>query len=177
MSRRLLVVNGVIGLLACLLVAALIREMLSPRPLPPPVAPRPAPAMEAPAAAPAGPVAAGYGVIADKNLFSPSRSEASAGPEVPNGPRPLLHGVVMNGGMSRAYLEDPVVKRPFGYAIGDTVAGGRVQSISADRVVIAGPDGLVEVLLQDPAKPRAGSPPSSGARAPAPPAAPESSTR
>jgi hypothetical protein len=177
MSRRLLVVNGVIGLLACLLVAVLIREMLIPLPLPPPVAPRPTPPMEAPAAAPAGPVAGGYGVIADRNLFSPSRSEAPPGPVVPQGPRPLLHGVVMSGGMSRAYLEDPVAKRPFGYTIGDTVAGGRVRSIRADRVVIARPDGLVEVLLQDPAKPRTAPPVSSGARAPAAPALSESGTR
>jgi hypothetical protein len=60
----------------------------------------------------------------------------------------------MNGGKSRAFLEDPVAKRTFGYSVGDPVAGGRVQSISADRVIIARPDGLLEVLLQDPAKPR-----------------------
>jgi hypothetical protein len=76
----------------------------------------------------------------------------------------------MDGQMSRAYLEDPVAKRTFGYAIGDTVAGGRVRSISADRVVIARPDGLVEVLLQDPAKPRVAPPASNGAaRAPSAP--------
>jgi hypothetical protein len=42
-SRRLLVLNGLIGLVACLLAAALIRELLTPLPLPPPVTPRPAP--------------------------------------------------------------------------------------------------------------------------------------
>ena len=93
------------------------------------------------------------------------------------GPKPFLHGVVMNGGKSRAFLEDPVAKRTFGYSVGDTVAGGRVQSISADRVIIARPDGLLEVLLQDPAKPRPapttapGAVPAAGAPAAGTPAA------
>jgi hypothetical protein len=42
-----------------------------------------------------------------------------------------------------------------------------VQAISADRVIIARPEGRLEVLLQDPAKPR----PANGAAAGAPPAA------
>ena len=104
-----------------------------------------------------------------KNLFSPSRSEAPAGPVVAAGPRPLLHGVVMDGPKSRAYLEDPTVKRTFGYAVGDAVNGGRVQSIGEDRVVIARPDGLVEVLLQDPCQAEAGRSASRGPTAPPPP--------
>ena len=167
MSRRLLVLNGLIGLVGCLLAAALIRELVVPLPLPPPAVPRSAPPAAVPAAAPPAPVAA-YGVITAKNLFSPSRSEAPAGPVVTRGPKPLLHGVVMNGQKSRAFLEDPVAKRTFGYSIGDTIGSGRVQSITPDRVVIARPDGLVEVLLQDPAKPRAATAASNGAAAPAP---------
>jgi hypothetical protein len=52
--------------------------------------------------------------------------------------------------------------------MGDTVVGGRLQSISADRVVIARPEGLVEVLLQDPAKPRPATAASVGAPAATP---------
>jgi hypothetical protein len=167
MSRRLLVLNGLIGLVGCLLAAALIREVVVPLSLPPPAVPRPAPPVAVPAAAPAAPVAA-YGVIAAKNLFSPSRSEAPAGPVVTRGPTPLLHGVVMNGQKSRAFLEDPVAKRTFGYSIDDIIGSGRVQSITPDRVVIARPDGPVEVLLHDPAKPRAVPAASNGAPAPAP---------
>ena len=170
MSRRLLALNGLIGLLGCLLAVALVRELLTPLPLPPPVVPRPAPPVSVPAP---GPVAAGtgaYGIITAKNLFSPTRSEAPVGATVSKGPMPLLHGVVMDGRTSRAYLEDPVAKRTFGYAIGDTVSGGRLQSISADRVVIARPEGLVEVLLQDPTKPRPT--PAASAGAPAPTSAP-----
>ena len=91
-----------------------------------------------------------------KNLFSASRSEAPAGPVVAAGPKPLLHGVVMDGPKSRAYIEDALLKRTFSYGIGDTVGGGHVESIAADRVVIGRGDGLVEVLLRDPSKPRPG---------------------
>ena len=158
MARRLLLLNIVLGLLGCLFAAALARELLTAHPLPAPPAPRgtrPA-AVSAPASPASAP--ASYGVIAAKNLFSPSRSEAPAGPVAAVGPKPLLHGVVVDGPKSRAFLEDPVIKRTFGYAVGDTIGGGRVESISADRVVIGRTDGLVEVLLQDPAKPKAPTP-------------------
>ena len=155
MSRRLLALNVLVGLLGCFFAAGLVRELLTPLRFPPPSAPRAAQPGRVSAPAPAPPVAAAsYTVVASKNLFSPSRAEAPTGPAVAAGPKPLLHGVVMNGSKSRAYLEDPVAKRTFGYSVGDTVAGGRVQSISGDRVIIARPDGLLEVLLQDPAKPR-----------------------
>jgi hypothetical protein len=159
-TRRRLLLNVAVGLLACLFAAGLTRELLAAYPLPTSPAPRGArpaavPALASPASVPAP---ASYGVIAAKNLFSPSRSEAAAGPVAAVGPKPLLHGVVVDGPKSRAFLEDPVVKRTFGYAVGDTIGGGRVESISADRVVIGRADGLVEVLLQDPAKPKAPTP-------------------
>lgn len=154
MSRRLLILNVLVGLLGCLLAAGLARELLTPLRLPPPSGPRAAPPGRVVAPARATPVPpASYTVVASKNLFSPTRSEGSPGPAVAAGPKPLLHGVVMNGPKSRAYLEDPVAKRTYGYSVGDPVAGGRVQSIAGDRVLIARPDGLLEVLLQDPAKP------------------------
>jgi len=175
-SRRLLAVNVLVVLLGCVFTAGLVHELLTPLRLPPPSPPRPAPPARLAPPAPAQPaVAASYGIVASRNLFSPTRSEAAAGPAVAAGPKPFLHGVVMNGSKSRAFLEDPVAKRTFGYSVGDTVAGGRVQSISDDRVIIARPDGLVEVLLQDPAKPRpapaaSGAPPAAGAAPPSVPA-------
>ena len=172
MSRRFLALNVLLGLLGALCAAGLIRELLTPLPLPPPPTPRAAApaAVSVPAPTPAA-SAGGYGVVASRNLFSPSRSEAPASPVIASGPKPLLHGVVMDGLKSRAYLEDPTVKRTFGYAVGDAVSGGHVQSISQDRVVIARPDGLVEVLLQDPAKPKLAVP-AAAAATPAPPAVP-----
>ena len=175
MSRRFLAFNVLLGLLGGLCAAGLIRELLTPLPLPPPPTPRPAApaAVSVPAPTPAA-AAGGYGIVASRNLFSPSRSEAPASPVVAAGPKPLLHGVVMDGPTSRAYLEDPTLKRTFGYAVGDAVGGGRVESISQDRVVIARPDGLVEVLLQDPAKPKPAVPAAAAAvtTPPAVPAAP-----
>jgi len=171
-SRRFLGLNLLLGLVGALCAAGLVRELLTPLPLPPPPTPRAAApaAVTVPVPATAAP-AGGYGIVASRNLFNPSRSEAAPGPVVGAGPKPLLHGVVMDGPKSRAYLEDPTVKRTFGYAVGDTVSGGRVESISQDRVVIARPDGLLEVLLQDPAKPKLAVP-TAAAAAPTPPAGP-----
>jgi hypothetical protein len=169
MSRWLRLLNVALGLVGCLLAIGLVRELRAAHPLPPPPVPRaarPVPTSGAAATVTAPPSAAGYGVIAAKNLFSPSRSEAPAGSVVAAGPKPVLHGVVMDGPKSRAYLEDPVAKRTFGYLVGDAVGGGRVESISADRVVIARGDGLLEVLLHDPSKPK---PAPATAQAPAPP--------
>ena len=158
MSRRLLVLNGLLAVAACLLAVALVRELATARPLPPPsIARATRPAVTEPSATEASSPdlvsAGGYGVIAAKNLFSPGRAEAPAGPVVAVGPKPFLHGVVIDGSKSRAFLEDPVAKRTFGYGVGDTIGGAQVQSITTDRVMIARPDGLVEVLLRDPSKP------------------------
>ena len=170
MSAPLRMVNIALALVGCLLVAALTRELVAAQPLPSPPVPRAtrAVATAPPPSASAPPSTAGYGVIATKNLFSASRSEAAAGPVAAAGPKPVLHGVVLDGPKSRAYLEDPLVKRTFGYAVGDTLGGGRVESIAADRVVIGRGDGSVEVLLRDPSKPRP-TPPAPGP-AGAPPA-------
>ena len=155
MSRRLLALNVALGLVSVVLAVGIVRTLVAKRPMPPPPAPRsmsaPAPAV-VPEASDGGPGA--YTVIAARNLFNPSRSEtagvAAAAPVV----KPLLHGVVIDGAKSRAFLEDPSFKRVAGYSVGDAVGGGTLQKIADDRVVIARPEGVIEVLLQDPSKPR-----------------------
>jgi len=169
--------NIALALVGCLLAATLTRELVAAHPLPSPPVPRAtrAVATAPPPSASAPPSTAGYGVIATKNPFSASRSETAAGPVAAAGPKPVLHGVVLDGPKSRAYLEDPLVKRTFGYAVGDTLGGGRVESIAADRVVIGRGDGSVEVLLRDPSKPRP-TPPAPGPAGGAPAGAAPSGT-
>jgi hypothetical protein len=161
--RRLLLLNILLGVVGAVLAAALIREVSAARPLPPAPALRasqPSPSPPAPAARPA-PITA-YGVIATKNLFSPTRSEVTVAVPPAAGPKPVLHGVKIDGEKSRAYLEDPVAKRVFGYAVGDPIGGGHLQAISPDRVAISRPEGTVEVLLQDPSKPKPPPAPTAG---------------
>lgn len=174
MSRRLLLMNIALGVVGSMFVVALIREVIAARPLPPPPALRasqPAPAsLPAPAGQPAA--ISAFGVIATKNLFSPARAEVTLTAPAAAGPKPVLHGVMIDGDKSRAYLEDPVAKRVFGYAVGDPIGGGRLQAIHPDRVVIVRPEGTVEVLLQDPSKPRPTAPAGSPGVSPTPVTAP-----
>jgi hypothetical protein len=113
-------------------------------------------------------------MIATRNLFSPTRSEAPPAPEKPavTLPKPNLFGVVVRDGGSIAYLEDPLTKRVAGYRQGDSIAGGTVQTISGDRIVLARPDGNVDVRLHDPSKPRPPAPAPAPAAGTTPRAAP-----
>jgi hypothetical protein len=98
-----------------------------------------------------------WNVIVAKNLFNESRKEraamAAVRATVAPLPKPILHGVVVDGPWSLAYLEDPTSKRVVGYRVGDTVAGGRLVQITREGVGIQRADGQVDVLLKDPSKP------------------------
>jgi len=169
-----MLVNIALGVVGSLLVIGLIREVIAARPLPPPPVLRATQRAPTSPPAPAGQPAAisAFGVIATKNLFSPARSEVTVTAPMAAAPKPVLHGVVIDGEKSRAFLEDPVAKRVFGYAVGDPIGGGRLQEISPDRVVIARPEGTVEVLLQDPSKPKPPAPAGSPGLSPIPVTAP-----
>lgn len=178
---RWLVLDAVLAGLALAAGIATVRELVEGRPLPPiharvPSAPRPASiaASVDPSAPPRGaPVE--YGVIAARNLFAPSRGEVTvaAVPAAAGGAPPsILHGVLLDGERSRAYLDDPVARRVFGYGVGDRVGGGRIERILDDRVVIRGPHGDVEIMLRDPSKPPPEPPVLTKGRAPGPPAGP-----
>jgi hypothetical protein len=163
-SKKFWAVNLVLAGVAVLFAVSLVRDLTHSRSLPPPPAPRRAPAglpaqdAESPSA---GERLGAYNVIAAKHLFNPARAEggpAPTAPAAPPPPKPLLLGLVVDGKQSRAYLEDPTTKRVFGYQVGDSVAGGRLEQITGDKVVITRPDGAVEVLLRDPSKPRPAAP-------------------
>jgi hypothetical protein len=162
MPKRLVMVNTVLGLIAAGLFTYIVWEMT--RPLNGSARPRPRPASAvSPSALPApagrdggGPAA--WANVASRNLFSPARSDAggaSAGiAAAPLGPKPNLYGVVLREGSPIAYLEDPVTRRVSAYRVGDNVGGGVVKSITADGVMLARPDGQMDVRLHDPSKPR-----------------------
>ena len=154
MPRRLLVLNAVLAILCVVFAVGIVRTLLVKHPVPAPVAQRAAAASQPTATTEAGDRGLdAFAVIAAQNLFNPGRSETAVAAAV-SVAKPILHGVVIHGAQSRAYLEDPTAKRVAGYSVGDTVGGGKIQKIADDRVVIARPEGLMEVLLQDPSKPR-----------------------
>lgn len=164
---RWVLLDLVLACLVCMAGVGLVREVVEGRSLPPahevPES-RPGPAAAIPDSARAGAPGARrasreYAVIGARNLFAASRGEVVViAPAVEAGMKSILHGVVIDGEQSRAYLDDPVAKRVFGYAVGDEVAGGRLEKILDDRVMIRRPEGVVEVLLQDPSKPQADEP-------------------
>lgn len=172
MSRRFMALNVLLVAASVLLAAYIVRELTAPIAVP--VGGRrgagPSPAAGAAGETPRAPAAA-YSVVAARNLFSPTRTEAPTGTGLASAPplvKPNLYGVVLRDGAPIAYLEDPTTKRVTGYHVGDKIVGGTVLTIKADSVVIARPDGDVDVRLRDPGKPRATQP---AAAVAAPPAA------
>ena len=179
MSRQLIVLNAAFALIALAAIGYVVRELRAPAPAPD-VARRPTP--EAAPAVPAARAAAetppgAYGVVAARNLFSPTRTEAPPAPvaAAQTTAKPNLFGILVTDRFHVAYLEDPITKRVAGYRIGDSVAGGKLTQITADFVVLNRPDGDVNVRLRDPFKPRAApaaAPGPGGAPVPAVPGAP-----
>jgi hypothetical protein len=166
MPRKLLLINVLLIAMAAGSAVFIARQLMAPMPMPQASRSRP-PAADAERAADTGRApAAAYNVVASKNLFSPTRTEAPVAPTttaLANVPKPNLFGVVLREGAPIAYLEDPTTKRVSGYRIGDAVAGGTIQAINADSVSITRPDGKVDVRLREPGKPRpAGGPVTAG---------------
>ncbi len=95
-----------------------------------------------------------YDVIATRTLFHPNRSEPRSSeamaPTLPAAPTLALYGVAISDDTRVAFVQDLVTKQIGGYKTGDKLAGGQVERIEPDRVVIMRADGLVEVLLHRP---------------------------
>jgi hypothetical protein len=140
-------------------VVFIARHLMAPMSMPLPARGRPStPAPSAGDEASRGQAGA-YSTVAARNLFSPTRTESpptatASAAASPAAVKPNLFGVVLRDGAPIAYLEDPGTKRVAGYRVGDAVAGGTVQTIGADNVVINRPDGSMDVRLRDPGKPR-----------------------
>jgi hypothetical protein len=156
MPRNLLIINGLLIVIAAGSAVFIARHLMAPWATPLPERSRTTPPLAAREATPASEPGA-YTTVAARNLFSPSRTESPPGavasatsPMV----KPNLFGVVLREGAPIAYLEDPGTKRVAGYRVGDAVAGGTVQTIAADSVVIQRSDGNLDVRLRDPSKPR-----------------------
>ena len=76
----------------------------------------------------------------------------------PGSATPLLFGVIYGERGWIAYIEDPTTKSVTAYRVGDAVAGRTIVRIEDERVVLAGPDGTLEIRLSD-EKPGAPRPP------------------
>ena len=181
MPRALFLANVVVGGLGCLFAAGIVRDVVAHRSLPPvPAPPATQSTLDAAPPSPVPPPLASFQVIATKNMFNPGRTEATgatAAAAAAAGVRPILHGVLIDGARSRAYLEEPPAGRVLGYSVGDQVAGGRLESIEPNRVVIIRPQGQLEVFVQDPSKPRPAMPAAAGPPGQQPTRAPSSSGR
>ncbi len=156
MSRRLLALNLLLAAATVVFSVQLARVLSTPRPLSPPSGSSASPANAAlkDDLSPPRPALAAYSVVATKNLFNPNRSEVVEGASLGPAAKPVLYGVVIDRGTRLAYIEDPATKRVFGYKTGDAVAGGQLEQIEEDRVVIKRPEGPLEVKLRDPSKPK-----------------------
>jgi hypothetical protein len=171
MAKRLPLLTVLLVGVALAFAGLIVRELTSTPRAP---APRPQPAASVAAGAPAAASAASapgaganYSVVASRNLFSPTRSEAPVAPPAPPPPAPVLpkpnlFGVVLIEGTPVAYLEDPVSKRVARYRVGDSVAGGTVKAIESDTVMLLRPEGQVTVRLHDPTRPRSAAPTAPG---------------
>lgn len=165
MQRRLfLLVDALLLVAVAFLGVRLYQAWTSRPPVAPPEAasattaePLPPPAASAPQ-----PPLTEYTAIAERNLFSPTRTETppelprtAAGSQAPPTPKPRLYGVVLlSEGRGRAYLEDVQRRRILGYSEGDLVGDARLEQIKSDRVVLRRGGETFEVLLYDPSKPR-----------------------
>ena len=167
MARRLLLLLDGILLVAAAFLGVRLYEASGARHPAAPAETPPAASAEAPAApaaAPPRPSLAAYAALAERNLFSPTRTETApepprtttgSGAPAPPAPKPRLYGIVLlPEGRGRAYLEDAQRRRVFAYSVGDLVGDARLEQIQSDRVVLRRGGETFEVLLHDPTKPR-----------------------
>jgi len=99
-----------------------------------------------------------YDLIPARNLFHPDRAQPKRSDALIGAPPAaslMLYGVVGGDDNTLAYVEDPATKKVFGYKRGDAMAGGFIERIEPDRIVVQRTGGPIEILLRAPNKPRA----------------------
>ena len=160
MSRPLLALNMLLIGVSTLLFVSVVRALFAPDPLPAIHVHRPVEIAASPTRSRGSSArpSSGDDLISARTLFHPDRSEPTRSGlivrDVAPPTKPVLYGVVLSDDAGLAYLEDPATKRVLGYRIGDDLAGGRVERIERDRVVISRAGGQVEVFLSDVHGPR-----------------------
>jgi len=156
MSRPVLVLNILMAGLSVFFLVRIADAVFRPGPaLPLRVASSPAPVNVAVADSSRSRTA--YDLIPARNLFHPDRAQpkrSDALGALPVAPALLLYGVVWSEENPIAYVEDPTSKKIFGYKTGDAMAGGYIERIEMDRIIIHRQDGPLEVMLRAPNKPR-----------------------
>jgi hypothetical protein len=109
-----------------------------------------------------------YGIVAEKNLFSASRSEFVPEKQKKEGPPKIsekmviLYGVMVMGDRKKALINNPepgadAGKKPAAkekwVAVGDKIGNFSVTDIKKDRIILADGADTYEVLLYDKNKP------------------------
>jgi hypothetical protein len=102
-----------------------------------------------------------YDLVATRSLFSSNRADSASsettGRAAPTTPAWALYGVAISDDIRVAFVQELVTKQISSYKIGDQLAGGRLERIEPDRVVVMRADGPIEVLLR---RPKESEPPS-----------------
>ena len=128
---------------------------------PPPPAESPAAQGDAAALGEHAPAYTDYALIAEKNLFHPSRTLAAGGPAMPR-PEVILYGTLITDQVSVAYLEDKKSprttpgrgKRQIALKKGESLSGYVLTAVDKDRIeLVKGGDKIV-VYLSDQSKVR-----------------------
>ena len=95
-----------------------------------------------------------YETIAARSLFNSDRAESASAESAGRAPLTIptlaLYGVAISDDARVAFVQDLATKQISSYKTGDPLAGGRVERIEPDRIVIIRAEGPIEVLLRRP---------------------------
>ena len=96
---------------------------------------------------------ADYAVIADRNLFHPSRSgeekKAETPAALPLKEKPQVFGTTIMNNKRFALIENPATKKTALYRLNDTIAGFTVSEILREKVILARGGDTVEIGLRE----------------------------